>query len=600
MKDILERLAALKELDIEGADALSEDIKAAYKQMRESGEIDLDLGKQYVEALSTIAGYREELIKEAQEAQKEIEALDAAVFGAPEAEGEAKAEDEAEEVKAEDEEPKADDEAADQEPVAENQDVDQEKELVSTQASRRIIKLAPLDAGRQASVPEAKVEDTIDESAKIFDANDNVVDMDKLSSVLTRAAKSARIMTEEQLENTLQTEGSTPKTTVLKFSLSDAIPKVGRFADFETSEEAFQAALSEKRQQRAEDARAVASGGPCAPRRQEYAIDIIGGDAEPVGDSLVSVSSDGKGVSFFRDLEFSDLTTNWTGGINTYTQAQDTSGSAYPKGLASVTCPSPATCDKEIREKGIKFGNWMTWAFPELVSAIQNGGKSVFARHLEEARLNAIYDYANSIGNVLVDTSQNLDANVNLIDKILRIVVADRRDNRLGGTQQRYIAYLPEWSKAQLTLGLAARLDGLGSERLTVEQATFEILSRWNIDVVFYQDRFKSATGTAGQLPSAIQNAVGTTFPLWQTTVRIGLVRDNAAYIDRGPTLDLGMVRTQSYIEQNNYTLFYETLEGICFKNKGVFVLDTLLCPNGAQAGTVTPTCAGVTSILAS
>lgn len=594
METIQERLEKISDLSIEEVDQLAADIREAYKTMRDSGEIDLELGAQYVAGLSVAAARREELEAELVAAQEELAALDAAVFGVAEEE---KADDAAtDEVSEGDSAVDSTDGETEAEASESEAPVAEEKELVETQAStRRILKMPSVEAGKQASIPEA--EDVVS-NGKIFDAEDNVVAFEKVPALLERAAKSARMITEEQLASTVEIEGATPKSTFMKLSVSDAIPHVGRFSDYETSEEAFQAILKEKRDQRAADTRAVASGGACAPRRQEYAINVIGGDAQPVGDSLVSVTSDGKGVSFFRDLEFSTMTTNWSGGINSYTEAQDISAANYPKGLASVTCPTASTCDKEIREKGIKFGNWMTWAFPELVSAIQEGGNAQFARHLEEKRLSAIYDYANTLSNVLVDTSQNLDASINFVDKILRIVTADRRDNRLGDGQ-RYIVYLPRWARAQLQIGMIAMLDGLG-DGLSVEGAALEILRRWNVDVVFYDDAFKSGTGTAGNLPTSIQAAVGTTVPLWQTTVRVGLVRANAVYLDRGPTLDLGLVRTQSDIEQNNYTLFYETLEGICFKNKGVFVLDLLLCPNGAQAGTVTPTCAGVTSVVAS
>lgn len=593
MKTIQERLESIADLSIEEIDQLAADIREAYKTMRDSGEVDLELGAQYVAGLSVVATRREELEAELVAAQEELAALDAAVFGAEAKEDEVKEEESAEateEVVAEDAAEEVTGEDDKEEVVAED------KELVDTQAAtRRILKMPAVESGKQASVPES--EETVS-NGQILDAEDNVVAFEKVPALLDRAAKSARSMTEEQLAATINTEGATPKSTVMKLSVSDAIPHVGRFADFETSDEAFNALLKEKRDQRSEDSRAVASGGACAPRRQEYAINVIGGAAQSVGDSLVSVTSDGKGVSFFRDLEFSTMTTNWSGGINSYTEAQDISAANYPKGIATVTCPTVSTCDKEIREKGIRFGNWMSWAFPELISAIQEGGNAQFARHLEEKRLTAIYDYANTLSNVLVDTSQNLDASINFVDKILRIVTADRRDNRLGDGQ-RYIAYIPRWARAQFQVGMISMLDGLG-DGLSVEAGAFEILRRWNVDIVFYDDAFKSGTGTAGNLPTSIQAAVGTTVPLWQTTVRVGLVRDNAVYLDRGPTLDLGLVRTQSDIEQNNYTLFYETLEGICFKNKGVFVLDLLVCPNGAQAGTVTPSCAGVTSVVAS
>ena len=600
-KTIQERLEGIADLSIEEVDQLATDIREAYKAMRESGEIDLELGSSYVAGLSVAAARREELEAELTAAQEELAALDAAIFGS-DTEGEEGTADDA----ATDEDAEGDPEvdSTDGEDAAEASTEGEEvtaedKELVDSQAStstRRILKMPAVEAGKQASVPES-AEDTIS-NGQILDAEDNVIAFEKLPALLDRAAKSARSMTQAQLAATIGTEGATPKSTIMKLSVSDALPHVGRFGDFESSDEAFKALLKDKRDQRMADSRAVASGGACAPRRQEYAINVIGGASQSVGDSLVSVTSDGKGVSFYRDLEFSDMTANWSGGINSYTEAQDISAAAYPKGIATVNCPTTSNCDKEIREKGINFGNWMTWAFPELVSAIQEGGNAQFARHLEEKRLTAIYDYASSLSNVLVDTSQNLDASINLVDKLLRIVTAERRDNRLGDGQ-RYIAYLPRWAAAQLQIGMIAMLDGLG-DGLTVEGAAFEILRRWNVDVVFYDDAFKSGTGTAGNLPGSIQAAVGTTIPLWQTTVRIGLVRDDAVYLDRGPTLDLGLVRTQDDIEQNNYTLFYETLEGICFKNKGVFVLDLLLCPNGAQAGTVTPTCAGVTSVVAS
>ena len=607
-EELLELLNRLNELSIEEVDQLSEQIREAYRTMRDSGEVDLDLGAQYVEALGTISNRRSELVELQEQAAQELAALDAAVFGTEGTEG---ADGEGDTDPDADTDDSSDDDSSDDDSSDDEGDADGEGEggdgaqlgTAQAPAAPRILRMPAVDSGRQASVPEDQTPQ--ESNGEILDARGNPVSMDELPSVLDKAARSAVLLSESQLASTIDHEGATSKSLALKLTVGDAVPRVGRFGDFETSDEAFKALLDAKRQSRESDSRAVASGGACAPRRQEYAINVLGGDAEPVGDSLVSVTSDGKGTSFYRDIEFSDIVSTWIPtngqdvGINSYTHAQDTSAANYPKGVAKAFCPTPATCDKEIREKAINFGNWMTWAFPELVAAIQKGGNAVFARHLEEKRLAAIYDYANTLSNVLVDTSQNLDASINVVDKLLRIVTADRRDNRLGVGDVRYIAYLPEWAKAQLQVGVIAMLDGIG-DRLTVEQAVFEVLRRWNVDIVFYRDGFKAGTGTAGNLPTSIMAGVGTTIPLWQQQVRIGLVRDDAVYLDRGPTLDLGLVRTQDDIEQNNYTLFYETLEGICFKNKGVFVIDTLLCPNGAQAGSVTPTCAGVTSVVAS
>lgn len=604
------KLEGYKELDIEGVDAFATEIRETFKQMKESGEIDLEFGNQLADTLSVLDSHREELVKEAQTAAEEAKNLENRIFGAdPSVEGEGAAEGEGEggaNASAENADQNADnaaegEENADGEGAAEGEASDEGAEgegEVNSQASspRRIYKLPTLgQASNNAQVTNESEgsDEPVFNEGKIFDEDGKEISKDSLQTVFQRAGRSAKRLTSTDLARDLDVPGAVSKTHLVSLSVSDAIPTVGANKDFATSEEAFQSALKDKREELEANVRAVASGGACAPRRQEYAIRALGGDSQPVGSSLVTVSSDGKGVSFFRDLEFSTIVSDWAGGINSYTHAQDVSGSAYPKGIATIACPTPSTCDKEIREKAIRFGNWMNWAFPELIAAVERGGDAVFARHLEEKRLAAIYTYgASTLGNYFDDTIQTLDGSTNVIDKILRIVSRDRIDNRYGTTEGRYIAYFPDWLKGEITVGLRSMLDGTG-DNLSLESAVQEILSRWNVSFVFYRDSF--GTG-AGAVPASIQNAAGTDFPLWPTKARIGIVRDDAVYLDRGPTLDLGLVRTQEDIEENNYLLFYEMLEGICFRNKGVFILDTLICPNGAQAGTVQPTCVGLTT----
>ncbi len=576
MSDILKKLENLDTLGVDEVEALSLEIREEYEIVRESEFIDLDYAKTLTEALETVGARQAELALEVEAAAAELAALDAVMgFGAEDGSDDA---DEAGDEEASGDEVKAEDES--EEVKAQDEAVEEgEKVEAAAQASvsPRIIKMPGLKQKTPVALPEAQA------SAKelIIDSDGNARTKEDFAQMFNKAIS--------QLPKN-KSDNQTRRTAATLLLDEAIVPKVGRFANFAESNEVFEKIKEQRNQEISEFATLKASGGPCVARRQEFGLDVIGGNCEPVANALPTVQSEAKGTSFYKTLEAFG-TGVLTGVSNVYTAAQDLSGAAYPKGCAELDCPTPTDCDKEIIEQCIEIGNWVGLAWPEYVAAVQFAADAHLARTAEENRLSKIWLEANANNNYFNETVQPTSMADQLLDVILRYVQADRSGSR-DCSNARYNVFLREDMQAQLQIDVARQLNTAG-ERLDIDSAVFEILRRYNIAVNFYnaKDQFGVPTGAVGASAAPLVGS-GPALPVWSPATRIAIMRDDAAYIEKGPELNLGVFRTQEDFETNNYHMFMEYFEATCFRNNHLFVVDTLVCPNGTQVGTVAaPTC---------
>lgn len=595
MKTILERLKKLTELSIDEIEALHADAFAAYETNRNGGtdgNVNVDDAHVLADAIKKINARKAELAVEAEAALAELAALDAAVgFGTEGGEPEPEGEGDAPEGDApvEGDAPAEGDTPAEGDAPVEGDapegdapvEGDAPEELAAPAAPARVLRM-PLRQTQAVSAPAPEAR----EKELLFDSNGNSRKIEDFGQMFNQGIN--------RVPKTAQGVGVRSHIATLKFD-SDVIPVVGKFEDFATADEAFQKLVDEKNQEFDQFATLKASGGPCVARRQEFALGVIGGDSEPVDAALPSVQSNGGGTSFYQSFEAFGAMDGVTA---TYSAADDIEGAGtiqapgpYPKTEGALACPSPINCDKTLVVENVKIGNWVDMSWPEYVAAAKKIADVYLAQTAEERRLKAIYDYATAQTNVFNETAQPLGATQQLVDVILRYVTVDRKAQRVK-KDVRYNVFLEEGTEEALVVDLARKMNTSGT-MMTVDNAVFEILRKYNIAVSFYnsKDQFGTPAGIAG---ARAGNLIGTggTLPKWDAKTRIAIMRDDAVYNDKGPQLDLGVFRTQEDFETNNYHLFFEFLEATCFRNKHVFIVDTLLCPTGTQSGTTTaPTC---------
>lgn len=607
METILERLEKLEELSIDEVQQLAADIRTEYATVRESGEINLDHVEQLSKALATVGAQEKVLTEEAEKALAQVKELDEAMgFSAedPTAEAdapapgektedkkEAKAEDEADadsddagEDDSKDEDDADADKAEDKKESKETAKKATKKEEAKKEAkvaSTRILKMPSLKQKTPVSTPEASSDA---DKGLILDGDGKQSSETNFASMFNKAIG--------QLPKHFNSRMDEVRRTAATLLVDEnVVPKVGRFSNFAESNDAIKDLIAKKNAEADEVATLKASGGPCVARRQEFALDVIGGDCEPVAAALPTVQSDGKGTSFYTSIEaFSEASLDSSSNI--YTAAEDLSGAEYPKDCGTLDCPTPTNCDKEIIEQCLEIGNWVSFAWPEYVAAIKAAADAHLARTGEQNRLKKIYDYAVAQTNKFTEGAQPSNANAQLLDVILRYVAFDRRGSR-DCSNARYNVLLQEGLEDQLRVDVA-RSFGFGTTSMSTDNAVFEVLNRANINISFYKakDQFGTPTGDAGAAQPALIGT-GAAVPAWNATTRIGIMRDDAVYRELGPTLDLGVFRTQEDFETNNYHLFMEYWEAVCFRNKHVFIVDTPLCANGVfSAGATAPTCA--------
>jgi hypothetical protein len=84
----------------------------------------------------------------------------------------------------------------------------------------------------------------------------------------------------------------------------------------------------------------------------------------------------------------------------------------------------------------------------------------------------------------------------------------------------------------------------------------------------------------------------GPTLPFPRTVIGYLYVEGTWVLLDGG-SLDLGIVRDSTLNTTNDFQMFAETFEGLCFRGFEAQRLNMTLCINGASAGTYTPDVCG-------
>ena len=365
--------------------------------------------------------------------------------------------------------------------------------------------------------------------------------------------------------------------------------------------------IADKRAERLNAAR-TAAGGNCGIRTIDYEIGVLGGDCLPVTEAMPRAASEGRQgartLEFFEDIDFVDYNGEvgvggTSPGVASYTLAEDETGAEYPKPCGVFACPASVDCDVDIIHKCLLVGNVQDMAWPQWTAAQVQALQNAHSSHREEKHLQSIFDYATAQSNVFTPdlTPADIRGSWSLVNWLLRLKDLDQSATR-DCAGSRYIALAPIHAMSQIVSDVALMMN-TGGQRLTAEAAVWELLDRAGIDVVFYRDRFGTTPAnqvTADGSPTSfvddpIVGSGGAALRPWPSQARVAMMRDDAPFIKAATELDLGVYRTESDTENNDFRQQMEIFEKLCFRNKHVFVTDVPLCVTGNQPAAVPVVC---------
>jgi hypothetical protein len=321
----------------------------------------------------------------------------------------------------------------------------------------------------------------------------------------------------------------------------------------------------------------TASGGLCAPLTPYYQLTVYGDAHRPVRDALPVFQATRGGIRFMPAPRITDL----QGSVRRTTVAQDAAGytnqspagSTAPKPCLHVTCESEQQCIIQAISRCLTFGNLGARTYPEQVEAWIKLGLAEFARYAEIELLNAI-----SAASTALAAGQIYGPTYSLLDQISLITTSFRARHRLS-SNIKLRALFPFWATEIVRADIAAQAPGDGLSRYNVSDA--QIIEWFNVRGVnptFFQD-----TTTAAGVPFTDPVVAGG-LQSWPNNLEWFIFPEGSfLYLDGG-SLDLGLVRDSTLNSQNDYQIFYEEFNGLCFIGLESFKVTSEVCPNGEVA----------------
>ena len=391
-------------------------------------------------------------------------------------------------------------------------------------------------------------------------------------------------------------------------SIHIGIPDAMRMKDDEDPAKFYDRQLGGLRQSRGqtESAELVrqAAGTLCAPVLTDYSVPVIGSTDQPIGGIFPSAAGGTadqmKTLNFVQAMTFDDFTdvttdTTWgtagggatadTVGIGSATATQnalplDNASSPYPKLAMEANCPTFVTCEQRATWLEIKYDNLGSMAWPEFVAAVRQGGDIALADYSDALRLEDWFQAAELSGSHLGSVAQAVNANHNYLRTILDIVQTDRSNKRDWDTP--YVVAQPAFVDGLLAaeqLGTAA----IAAGQRAITEARDQIARDYRISFVNYLGRF--GTTSAAYLTEYGYDTVldalpaDAAAPLMPCQVRVGIARDDAGFNRMGDTLNLGVLRTETDLEDNFWRTFWENWQRLCFRIPPI-VADINVNPN--------------------
>ena len=342
----------------------------------------------------------------------------------------------------------------------------------------------------------------------------------------------------------------------------------------------------------------TAAAAVCAPLETLYDIEVCGVTDRPVRDSLARFNADRGGVRIYgapalgNCVGLWNTTGSWSGaGKLSIATAANASGTApytgFPatpnatataKGCCDSVCPDPRDVILDAIYACMRFSNFTTRFFPEVVKANTDLALINHARFAEQYLLNGIHGQSTKVTLAL---NPGVGLARAMVKAVRQAVVGIRRRNRLdANAPMRTI--LPVWLLDAMVADIAMQMPGDGLESLGVAESKLRaIWSDANVNVTWALDEVDAA-GEPVALTAQGAGALNG-FP---TTVSFPVFPEGSfLYLDGG-TMDLGIVRDTSTIAANEYATFVESFENVAFTGcESLWVSATGLCVSRCGGG---------------
>jgi len=331
----------------------------------------------------------------------------------------------------------------------------------------------------------------------------------------------------------------------------------------------------------------TAAGGICAPFPVQYDLLTLASDVRPVRANLPSVGAPRGGIRFVPPSTLAEIQTTTaapgTAGsaVSKYTEAMDIAGNAKPK--QTFACKSEVECQWYAITRILQFGNFNARTFPEQVDQWVTLTMAAQARFAETLLLQQM---AGPTGVLQVDYNGGQRSFLQGLRVALsRQAWGYRQRHRLDPGVNIRVA-LPDWIHAAVKLDMAERL-AYGNEQHEIADSWIDARIRdAGVNPWYFIDGENDI-----QAMTAAQTD-GPTLPFPRTVIGYLYVEGTWVLLDGG-SLDLGIVRDSTLNTTNDFQMFAETFEGLCFRGFEAQRLNMTLCINGASAGTYTPDVCG-------
>lgn len=321
----------------------------------------------------------------------------------------------------------------------------------------------------------------------------------------------------------------------------------------------------------------VADGGICGPVEIRYATDTIAQASRPLRAYPMGFNAARGGINFQQPMRLTDIlnTATPTSGyaIGAITEAQD-AAATYNKSVQRVSCGSYTEVRIEAVYRQLEFGNFQYRTNPERNSQFVDLSVATFARFNEQRLYNKMLALC-----VNTDAPQKLGALRDFITAMNRAAQNYRMRNRMP-LDATLDTILPAWVAGLLSDDMVNAFQAF-PEQFHMGMGDVErMLSERNIRVVnWFQDDFTTALSSGGAAP---------TYP---TSFKATLNHPGAwTYLDGG-TLDLGVIRDSTLVNDNLLRIFTEEFWNVAMTGVEAMSVQFSLCANGASAGSRTPTC---------
>jgi hypothetical protein len=312
----------------------------------------------------------------------------------------------------------------------------------------------------------------------------------------------------------------------------------------------------------------------CAPVEPYYGLSCQSSTMRPVLNSLGRFLAPRGGVTVYPNPKLADV----VNGRGLWTRADDANPSAE-KLCAVIPCDTPNQWDIYGVWKCLTVTNMNAMTFPELVEAFLNRLTALQSRIAEIKLMDLAIASPNAVA--LTADADIYGATTGLMAMLDRLVALYREQERYDD-MLRFDAWMPRWARNIIREDLIRQNNDDGGSPRIVTNAEIDMwFSSIGIDINWMMD-----TPTTGTLPPVV---VAGALPEWPTDSQIIVTpKGNLRALDGG-RLDIGVTPNNIYRDnesnrQNNFTMFFESFEGLIDFGCDTWVVDiNNFCPSGRQ-----------------